>query len=319
MIAKYELRNTTQKHGINKSVFNSKIKTQKSKLNPKGFSVLELLIVLSIVGILAGLSLPQIMHVVNARQATNCAMHRIEIQNAERQFVVDNGRASTNLDELVQAKYLSSIPLCPAGGIYLWINDATASNPFRNMGCSIHYFKSTAFSGTNALFSSEFGNMNGLNVLTGKWDTHNDTLVPTFNGENRIAFGNKDWKDYTIKTNATLKSGNGYGVYYRADGNPNITGYVFQYDPGLGNKFVVRKVVGGSEQSPFQSVSMPSGFNIYNQSHEITISVQGNQHVIKVDNQTVLSFSDSTFTSGMGGLRSWSGSKVAFDNVTITQ
>ncbi len=318
MIVHCELPIAKKKHRTGKKGFNSKFKIQNSKQNSNGFSVIELLIVMSIVGILAGLSSPQLLHVIKARQATHCAMQRIEAQNAERQFVVDYGRSSTSIDELIQSKYLKDYPQCPAGGTYLWINDANESNPFRNVGCSIHYFKSSSPPGTNTMFSSEFDNMSGLKTLTGNWSIQNGTIVPTFNGENRLAFGDTKWKDYTIKTNATLTSGNGYGVYYRTDGNPNITGYAFQYDPGLGNRFVVRKVIEGREQGPFQSVAMPSGFNIYNQSHEITISVQGDRHIIKIDNQTVLDFKDSTFISGMAGLRSWGGSKVSFDNVTIT-
>lgn len=36
---------------------------------------------------------------------------------------------------------------------------------------------------------------------------------------------------------------NGYGIYYLATGNAdNLTGYVLQYDPGLGNKILVKKL-----------------------------------------------------------------------------
>lgn len=36
----------------------------------------------------------------------------------------------------------------------------------------------------------------------------------------------------------------GYGIYYLATGNAdNMTGYVLQYDPGLGNKILVKKVI----------------------------------------------------------------------------
>jgi len=105
-------------------------------------------------------------------------------------------------------------------------------------------------------------------------------------------------------------------MYYRCDGNPNITGYVFQFDPGLVNKFVVRKVVAGNEFSPFQSVSMPPGFPV-NGEHKISVSVQGDHHIIKVDGATVLDFHDSQFSSGTVGLRSWS--NRAFTKVNFTE
>ncbi len=121
------------------------------------------------------------------------------------------------------------------------------------------------------------------------------------------------------RVSAVLNAGNGYGVYYRADNNPNITGYVFQFDPGLGNKFVVRKVVGGVEQAPFQSVAMPSGFPIYNQSHDISVAIVGDRHVIKVDNQPVLEFQDTTFASGSGGFRTWGATEASFDNLNVVE
>ncbi len=286
----------------------------------RGFSIMELLIVLAIIGILASIGLPHLLHALKARQTVTCAMTRIDVQNSERQFVVDNQRPSNSIDELIQSGYLKAVPSCPSGGTYLWINDPSPNNPFRNLGCSIHYFPVSASSTptVNPLFTSEFTSMSGLTPLVGAWNIQNGTLVPTGPGENRLAFGAKTWKDYTVTVNATLTSGKGYGVYYRADGNPNITGYVFQYDPGLGDKFVVRRVVNGVEQAVFQTVKIPNGFPIYNQSHEISITVQGDQHIIKVDGQTMLSFKDSTFSSGMAGLRSWGSSKVSFDNAVVS-
>ena len=116
-----------------------------------------------------------------------------------------------------------------------------------------------------------------------------------------------------LDVSATLNSGRGFGVYYRSDGKSAISGYCFQYDPGLGNKFVVRKVTHGTESAPIASFNMPAGFGIYGAAHDIAIKVIGDKHVVTVDGKEVLSFKDSTFKSGGAGLRSWDGgSSVRF-------
>ena len=115
-----------------------------------------------------------------------------------------------------------------------------------------------------------------------------------------------------LDVNATISSGSGYGVYFRADGKSKISGYCFQYDPGVGNKFIVRKVVAGVESAPIAQVKFPAGFSVYDASHAITISAVGSHIVCKVDGASMLDFNDSTFASGGAGLRSWGSSAVSF-------
>jgi hypothetical protein len=117
-----------------------------------------------------------------------------------------------------------------------------------------------------------------------------------------------------------LEKGKGFGVYYRATGDPEkITGYVFQYDPGYGNEFIVRKVYDGSEQGPIARTSFPDGFEIYGKQHEIGITVVGSRHVVTVDGQSVLDFEDSSFSSGATGARVWSDSEATLDDITVTK
>ena len=61
---------------------------------------------------------------------------------------------------------------------------------------------------------------------------------------------------------------------------------------------------------------MPPGFPV-NGEHKISVSVQGDHHIIKVDGATVLDFHDSQFSSGTVGLRSWS--NRAFTKVNFTE
>lgn len=287
----------------------------------RGFTIIELLIVLAIVGILAAVGTPHLLHALRARQVVNCVVSRIDIQNAERAYVVENGKASTSLDELAQKKYIPNVPKCPSKGVYMWIDNADPKNPFRTLGCSVHYFPTTAVAGVASLFSSDFNDGKGFTFLKGEWKFVNGQLSSVSPwGEHRLAFGDKTWKDYTIALQATLNKGSGYGVYYRADGKADITGYCFQYDPGYGNEFTVRKVVAGREEkAPIVRVKMPAGFDIFGAPHEITISVKSDQHTISIDNKVVLSFRNSTFTSGSAGLRTWGSSTQAlFDKVIVT-
>ncbi|MBM3148071.1 MAG: hypothetical protein FJ000_09300, partial [Actinobacteria bacterium] len=175
----------------------------------------------------------------------------------------------------------------------------------------------------DVLFASDFRSMDGLRILMGDWVVTGDGLMPsTSTYQNRIAMlgptaGEKAWTDVRIDVAATLRSGQGYGVYYRSDGRTDISGYCFQYDPGAGNRFLVRKVTRGKESAPIASVSMPKGFDIYGSEHQMSIKVVGDRHLISVDGKQVLDFKDATFSEGTAGMRSWHKADVAFRSVKV--
>jgi hypothetical protein len=160
---------------------------------------------------------------------------------------------------------------------------------------------------------------NPITQLMGTWSTDSlgNYYADGIQMEYRAVFGDPTWDDYRIEVDATLYQGQGYGIFYRSDGQPNITGYSFQYEPGLSAPgfmtFVVRKVINGVEQPPFQRLDVPLGVppDVYNASHHISITVQGNQHIIKVDGSEIFNFTDSQFLVGQPGLRSWDGNHYA--------
>jgi fructan beta-fructosidase len=283
--------------------------------NKKGFTLVEMIVVIGVIAVLMSVAVPQMSAYLERGRSTACLSMRYHTEKAEHAYMMEKNAPSGSFADLVNSGLLSRQPSCPGGGAYVWLQ----RTPQPILGCSIHYGAVPAEETEKVLYASSFNGQSGLNRLMGNWNVAQGTLNNKPGQENRIGFGDTAWKDYEIKVSAVLTKGNGYGVYYRADGNPNISGYAFQFDPGLGNRFVVRKVVKGSEQAPFQSVAMPAGFPIYNQSHEITIAVVGDSHVIKVDNQTVLSFKDGAFASGAGGFRTWGASEVNFDNLSVTQ
>ena len=283
------------------------------KRDNKGFTLVELMVVIGVVMAMLSIATPVMLLYLDRARATACLSMRYNTDHAESTYMMDKNGPSLSFNALVGSGLLSHEPTCPSSGNYVWLQ----RTPTPILGCSLHYATIPVGETANVIFSSNFDNMNNLNPLMGNWSINNGSLRSISSGESRLAFGDNSWTDYEIKVGAVLTKGNGYGIYYRADGNPNITGYVFQYDPGMGNQFLVRKVINGNEQAPFQSVSMPAGFTILNQAHDISIAVVGDRTVIKVDNQPIMDFKDSKFASGSGGFRTWSGTTASFDNLTV--
>ena len=162
----------------------------------------------------------------------------------------------------------------------------------------------------------------------GNWDVVGNSLVSrvskTSVAQDRALISGTYGTDYEITADAQLSSGDGYGIYYRTSETPTstdanaISGYVFQFDHGLGDKFVIRKVTNGAESGTVASASMPSGFAV-NGAHQITLSVSGNTTIVKVDGTQVLSYTDSssTFTAGLVGVRSWSNSDATVQDLKV--
>ena len=253
-------------------------------------------------------------HLQRAR-AQECLAQRYEIERAEAAYRLEKRAASKNFAALAEAKLIAREPACPAGGVYVWLR----RQPRPLLGCSIHDAPAPVRDDAPPLYAADFDDLSGLTILSGGWHTVNGVLVSRPGGENRLKFGETSWKDYEIRVNALLLEGDGYSIYYRADGRPDISGYCFQYHPGRGNKFLVRRVSGGVDQHPLQFADMPAGFAIYNQGHEISIAVRGDHHTIKIDDRTVLDFNDAAFASGAGGFQTRGRSEAYFDALSVRQ
>jgi len=275
---------------------------------PPGFSLVEVLVVIAVLAALAAIAVPQYLSYIERGRAAKCLANRHNIETDEKAFYIANGRTSLAVD----ARYL-----CPSGGVYAWLVFDPAGSEYPRVGCSVHYGSLPA--PATVLFSSDLSTMNGLRTLAGNWAIQDGTLAPVGGkADHRLAFGDAAWKDYEIRMNAVISRSGGYGVYYRSDGKADTTGYFFQYDP-VGGKFAVVKVVNGQTHSAVQQAPMPVGFSAYGQPHDISVSIQGDRHVVKVDGRAVLDFRDASFAAGMGGLGSWSNPKVNFDNLQVLQ
>ncbi|MEP6502031.1 MAG: prepilin-type N-terminal cleavage/methylation domain-containing protein [Betaproteobacteria bacterium] len=76
----------------------------------RGFTLIELLVVLAIIGTLLTIALPKYLHsVARSREAVLHQDLRV-MRTAIDQFLADSGRYPASLDELVERRYLRSLP-----------------------------------------------------------------------------------------------------------------------------------------------------------------------------------------------------------------
>jgi len=167
--------------------------------------------------------------------------------------------------------------------------------------------------------------LNGWAIpANGGWEVRDGQLCSNADGWNHYAYNTCSYQkppsDYIINIDvATLFQGNGYGVFFRLqDYSANRpSGYAFQYDPGAGGAFVVRKWVNGYEINPPIVRKVIPGYGWYNQPRSIRIRAQGDIFTAYVDGEEVFSFTDSTYPEGGAGLRYWHNSRVCLDDFSI--
>ena len=126
--------------------------------------------------------------------------------------------------------------------------------------------------------------------------------------------------DYDINLNGvTLTQGNGYGVYFRSTlTSSGLNGYAFQYDPGAGNKLLIRRWANGAEIiSPIAMV--PINSTVYNVPHDFKIAVKGSTFTVFMDGVQVMTAQDSTYPTGGTGLRSWDSTTGCLNDFSIGQ
>lgn len=172
----------------------------------------------------------------------------------------------------------------------------------------------------DVLFSDDFSDGVGQwdFDMGANWENKEEALCAQGGGEHRAYGLGSEAEDFTISFDATLLSGNGYGVFFRAEGD-RITGYTFQYDPGYrGGQFIIRKWVDGYEiWPPFAASRAPDGFEWYDVERRVVVDAHGDTFTVKIDGDTVVQGRDDTYTNGRVGLRVWTPSEACFDNIQV--
>lgn len=184
-------------------------------------------------------------------------------------------------------------------------------------GGDVAYIPVSAPAGTTAYVPASLIGTVFAGLDPDRWKYSDGTIEAE--GAGRALLGDREWDDFELTTEAEVKSGAGFAIYYRsqdgAEGYVPPSGYAVSFEPGTGRLLLYRynsaeSVASGecpSREQQLISRTLSGIEGLGPGPYSMTIRATGNTHEVLIDGRSVLTYTDddNPYASGQTGLRLW--------------
>ncbi len=321
----------------------------------KGFTGIEIMIVISIISLISAIALPKYINIISESKIANVRGNLSNLNTAISFYKLKNGvypdlvGNEDNLGDFSEVYSKNKMPYTPpySGGsksnfVYSsrsnkggWVYIKSDGVIYANLEDGI-YSKNPSgeiwkeeSSAKNSI-TYGFDNFDELIFKSDIWKISEDGTLYTTGGWNGYVFAENPYSEYVIDITARLVDlANGYGVFIQSD--EEGAGYILQFDYGLKSIVTKERDSSGKELSTTfiarneDYMTNEWWTSEHNISAEVTRNNDGTNSVsVSIDNEDITAGKEiiidkSTATINYTGFRSWGNADVEVESLNIKE